>query len=146
MLDSVNIYSSVAVYVQIENQVQFAIASGELKADDQLPTVHVLAERLKMNPNTVAKAYRDLEVMGYLYTRRGVGVFINKGVDAKCREECHKRITARLYEVTAEAKAAGVTKQDIMTIVKKCTDLDSIPYAEPPRELLALAKGKGQAK
>ena len=64
MLTNIDIHSSVAVYVQIENQVQFAIASGKLKAGDQLPSVRELSERLEVNPNTVAKAYRDLEVMG----------------------------------------------------------------------------------
>ena len=66
-----------------------------------------LSERLGVNPNTVAKAYRDLEVMGLLYTRRGMGVFINKGIEAKCREDCRKRIIGRMYEVVAEAKAAA---------------------------------------
>ena len=83
MLEKVNIRSNVAVYLQIENHVQFAIASGELKPGDQLPSVRELSERLKINPNTVAKSYRDLEVMGYLYTRRGMGVFINKDIQKK---------------------------------------------------------------
>ena len=60
MLSNVDIYSSVAVYVQIENQVQFAIASGKLKPGDRLPSVRELSERIDVNPNTVAKAYRDL--------------------------------------------------------------------------------------
>ena len=80
MLSSIDIHSSVAVYVQIENHVQFAISSGKLKPGDQLPSVRELSERLEVNPNTVAKAYRDLEVMGLLYTRRGMCVFVNKGV------------------------------------------------------------------
>src|SRR5689334_5145904 len=74
MLASIDIHSTVAVYIQIENHIQFAIASGKLKAGDQLPSVRELSERLNVNPNTVAKAYRDLEVMGLLYTRRGMGV------------------------------------------------------------------------
>ncbi len=74
MMENINIYSDVAVYEQIENHVQFAIASGRLKSGDQLPTVRALSEKLDINPNTVAKAYRDLEVMGLLYARRGMGV------------------------------------------------------------------------
>lgn len=54
MLENINIDSSVAVYVQIENHVQFAIASGKLKAGDQLPSVRELSERLDVNPNTVS--------------------------------------------------------------------------------------------
>ena len=56
MLSSIDIHSSVAVYVQIENHVQFAISSGKLKPGDQLPSVRELSERLEVNPNTVAKA------------------------------------------------------------------------------------------
>ena len=58
MLSTIDINSSVAVYVQIENHVQFAIAAGELKPGDRLPSVRELSERLEVNPNTVAKASR----------------------------------------------------------------------------------------
>lgn len=146
MLQNVNIYSSVAVYVQIENEVQFAIASGRLKGTDQLPSVRELSERLALNPNTVAKAYRDLEVMGYVYTRRGMGVFINKGVEAKCQELCRKRIIERMHEVVAEAKAAGISAGDINEIVQTCLKLDSQPYAETPEEVYSLGKAKSRKK
>jgi len=142
LLSSVDIHSSVAVYIQIENHIQFAIASGKLKAGDQLPSVRELSERLGVNPNTVAKAYRDLEVMGLLYTRRGMGVFINKGIEAKCREQCRKRIIGRLHEVVAEAKAAGMLKKDITEIIDRSMSIDSSPYGETPQELLSLAKKK----
>lgn len=142
MLSSIDIHSSVAVYIQIENHIQFAIASGKLKATDQLPSVRELSERLGVNPNTVAKAYRDLEVMGLLYTRRGMGVFINKGIEAKCREECRRRIITRLHEVVAESKAAGLTKKDISEIIDKSIATDSSPYGETPPQVLALAKKK----
>ncbi len=142
MLSTIDINSSVAVYVQIENHVQFAISSGRLKAGDQLPSVRELSERLNVNPNTVAKAYRDLEVMGLLYTRRGMGVFINKGIEAKCREECRKRIIGRMHEVVAEAKAAGMLRKEIVEIVEKSIALDASPYSATPSTLTALAKKK----
>ena len=146
MLASIDIHSSVAVYTQIENHVQFAIASGKLKAGDQLPSVRELSERLGVNPNTVAKAYRDLEVMGLLFTRRGTGVFVNKGVEAKCREECRKRIVARLHEVVAESKAAGMSKKDVVEIVDKSMSIESSPYSEAPAAVLALARrSKGRS-
>ena len=144
MLSSIDIHSSVAVYVQIENHIQFAIASGKVKAGDQLPSVRELSERLGVNPNTVAKAYRDLEVMGLLYTRRGMGVFINKGVEQKCREDCRRRIITRMHEVVAEAKAAGMNKKDIAQILEKSLGTEASPYGETPTALLALAKRKGK--
>ena len=146
MLANVNIHSSVAVYVQIENHVRFAIASGQLKAGDQLPSVRELSERLNLNPNTVAKAYRDLEVMGYLYTRRGMGVFINKGIEGRCREDCRKTIIGRLYEVIAEAKASGITPLELKDVMHKCVTMDSAPYSEVPAIILAPAKHKSTAQ
>jgi GntR family transcriptional regulator len=146
MLSSIDIHSSVAVYVQIENHVQFAIASGRLKPGDQLPSVRELSERLGVNPNTVAKSYRDLEVMGLLYTRRGMGVFVNRNIEAKCREECRKRIIGRMHEVVAEAKAAGMTRKEIVEVVEASLGVDASPYGETPPELLVLAKPKKAAK
>jgi GntR family transcriptional regulator len=142
MLASIDINSSVAVYVQIENHVQFAIASGRLKQGDQLPSVRELSERLGVNPNTVAKAYRDLEVMGLLYTRRGMGVFVNKGIEAKCREETRKRIIGRMHEVVAEAKAAGMELGEIEDVVTKSFHSDADPYTNAPDSVLALAKSR----
>ena len=146
MLSSIDINSSVAVYVQIENHVQFAIASGRLKAGDQLPSVRELSERLGVNPNTVAKAYRDLEVMGLLYTRRGMGVFVNKGIEGKCREDCRKRIIGRMHEVVAEAKAAGMSKGEVQEVAEKSFASEAGPYSATPNNLAALAKGKKKAK
>jgi len=142
MLSSIDIHSSVAVYVQIENHVQFAISSGRLKATDQLPSVRELSERLEVNPNTVAKAYRDLEVMGLLYTRRGMGVFVNKGIEAKCREDVRKRIIGRLHEVASEAKAAGLSASEIKEIIDMSIKSESSPYASVPSQLLGFVKSK----
>lgn len=140
MMANVDIDSEVAVYVQIENHVQFAIAAGRLKAGDQLPSVRELSERLKVNPNTVAKSYRDLEVMGLLYTRRGMGVFINQGAESKGREKCRTRLVSRLHEVAAEAKAAGMDEKEVLEVVRKSYASASSPYGEVPAAVLALAK------
>lgn len=140
MLKTVNIRSNVAVYVQIENQVRFAVASGKLKAGDQLPSVRELSERLNINPNTVAKAYRDLEVMGYLYTRRGMGVFINKGVLDKCKDDCRRGILSRLYEVLLEAKAAGLALGDIRDSVQRILSMDGEVYSEVPEEVMTMTR------
>jgi len=141
-LTSININSSISVYVQIENLVQFAIASGEFKAGDQLPSVKELGKTLGINFNTVAKAYRDLEIMGLIYTRRGVGCYVNKGVEAKCREVCRKRIVERLHEVIQEANAAGLTKKVLSDVVNKSYASDSAPYDEVPASVMAISKQK----
>jgi len=146
MLTTIDIDSSVAVYVQIENHVQFAIASGKLKAGDQLPSVRELSERLGVNPNTVAKAYRDLEVMGLLYTRRGMGVFVNKNIETKCREDVRKRVISRMHEVISEGKAAGMTDKELGDVASKCISQAGDPYTETPSEIVALAKAKKSKK
>jgi GntR family transcriptional regulator len=146
MMTHVDIDSSVAVYVQIENHVQFAIAAGKLKSGDQLPSVRELSERLSVNPNTVAKAYRDLEVMGLLYTRRGMGVFVNKGIESRCREDTRKKIISRLHEVISEAKATGFSDAELVEVAKKCAADNAEPYGTTPASILALAKGGGVRK
>jgi len=145
MLERIDIYSSVAVYVQIENHVQFDIASGRLKPGDQLPSLRELSERLGLNPNTVEKSYRELELMGLLYTRHGVGAFINKDIGIRCGEDCRKRIIGRCFEVVAEAKAAGMSRKEVLIIVEASIAVDATPYGETPSSLVALAKQPNKA-
>ena len=142
MLETINLQSNVAVFAQIENEVRFAIASGSLKAGDKLPTVRAVAEQLAINPNTVAKAYRDLEIMGLVYTRRGMGIFIRDGVEEKCRAECYRDIICKIHEVVAEAKAAGFKEGDVKSLAKKCYASKASPYETPPTSIMALAKEK----
>ncbi len=142
MLTKINIHSSVAVYAQIENEIQFAIASGKLKAGDKLPAVRELSERYGINPNTVVKSYRDLEVMGLLYTRRGMGVYVEKGVAASCKARCYRRTIERLHEVVQEAKAAGMKKGKLVAALNKSFAAKGSPYGDVPKAVLALAKGK----
>ena len=84
--------------------------------------------------------------MGLLYTRRGMGVYVNKGIEAKCREDCRRRIIMRLHEVSSEAKAAGMSKKDIVEIVDESLATDASPYAETPASVLALARKKRSSK
>jgi len=142
MLETVNLQSGVAVFAQLENEVRFAIAAGELHPGDRLPTVRAVAEALDINPNTVAKAYRDLEIMGLVYTRRGMGVFIRDGVAEKCRAECYREVACKMHEAVAEARAAGMAEADIMSIARKCYASRSGPYEKPAASLLALARPK----
>ena len=67
--------NGIPIYVQIVNQVKYLVASGRLAASDELPPIRTLAEQLLINPNTVARAYRELEQAGILVSRRGAGTF-----------------------------------------------------------------------
>ena len=140
LLSSIDVHSSVAVYLQIENHVQFAITARRLSPGDQLPSVRELSERLDVNPNTVAKAYRDLEVMGLLFTRRGKGVFVKPDIESRCREACLNRITARMHEVMVEARVAGIASELVMEIVTASLASNASPYGPTPPNVLKLIK------
>lgn len=128
-LKSVDKRSYVPVYKQIKNQIEFAITSGRLKAGDQLPPILPLSELLGLNHNTVYAAYRNLELRGLVYTKRGSGVFVNEGAAEQCREECLDRIISRLHEVTQEGKAAGMSHVAISVIMAESC---AVLYAETP--------------
>ncbi|MBI4560083.1 MAG: GntR family transcriptional regulator [Candidatus Hydrogenedentes bacterium] len=140
MFENIDIHSSVPVYEQIENHVQFGIASAQLKPGDRLPTVRELSERLGVNPNTIAKSYRDLEVMGLLTARRGMGVFVRRDIEESCRENCRRRIISRLHEAVQEAKAAGMLPKEVKEVVDKSFTLESHVYGELPEALKGLIK------
>jgi GntR family transcriptional regulator len=106
---------STPIYAQIERGLRAAIATGRLKAGDQLPTVRQLAVDLRINANTVARVYADLERRGVLETRRGVGSFINASpAEARPPDEHQRRLDAFVTRVLADAAAAGLSVDDIV--------------------------------
>ncbi len=135
LLSTINPNSNVSVYVQLENLIHFGIASGKLKGKDRLPPARELAEKLDINMNTVSKAYRDLVVMGLLTTRRGLGVFINEGVEEQCKQFCRKTIVQHLYEAVSEGVTAGFSPDEIRGIVDKVFQTEPVPYGKPPASL-----------
>lgn len=94
--------SGMPIYRQIIDQIRFGIASGQLKLGEQLPTVRALAVELKVNLNTVSKAYKELEIKNILETQQGTGTFINKTdhvVLEKEREDKLKEICTQFSSV-----------------------------------------------
>src|SRR5436190_24276521 len=104
------------IYAQIERGLRAAIAAGRLRPGDQLPTVRQLAVELRINANTVARVYADLERAGVLETRRGVGSFISAAGPAEARhtQERSRRLRAFVTRVLADADAAGFTIADVV--------------------------------
>ena len=72
----INFSSGVPIYLQLMEQIKHAVATGAIRASEQLPTIRKIAEELTMNPNTVARAYRELEREGIVEVRHGLGVFV----------------------------------------------------------------------
>jgi len=106
--------SGVPFYRQIIEQVKFAISLGDLAPGDRLPTVRQLAVDLSINPNTVIRAYRQLEIEGVLETHQGSGTFVGTqkpGVDELERERMMDQI---LTELLARASGYGFTLDDVL--------------------------------
>ena len=103
------------IYAQLERGLRAAIATGRLGPGDQLPTVRQLAVDLRVNANTVARVYADLERRGVLETRRGVGSFVSASpAQAQPPRDRERRLRAFATRVLADADAAGFTLEEIL--------------------------------
>src|SRR5260221_5244079 len=96
--------NGLTIYEQIVRQIKFAVASGALKAGELVPSVRELARELAINPNTVARAYRELQTDRVLDSVRGTGLEVVSGATERCRGERIKLIRARLKQVLVEAR------------------------------------------
>ena len=105
--------SGVPVYRQIIDQVQGGIAAGSLPPGHQLPTVRQVAVDLAINPNTVLRAYRELEIRGVLDTEQGTGTFISHRKSAPDQSERQRQLGQLVTEVVARAGSAGFTLQEV---------------------------------
>jgi GntR family transcriptional regulator len=104
------------IYAQLERGLRAAIATSRLRPGDQLPTVRQLAVELKINANTVARVYAELERAGVLETRRGVGSFVTASTSrAHPAREHDRRLRAFVTRVLADADAAGFTVNDLVS-------------------------------
>lgn len=106
-----------ALYEQIEYSIIKCIASGVFKANDQLPSVRSMAKELNVNPNTVQRAYNNLESKGILYTLVGKGVFVN--ADGEGLDKITAMAKLKLESAVIDAKKAGMSMDDVISEVKK---------------------------
>ena len=111
---SLDLHTGVPVYRQLIDQVRTGIASGSLSAGDQLPTVRQLAVDLAINPNTVMRAYRELELGGLLETHQGTGTFISNKKPEKKSLERDRQLTQMVNDFAARAGAAGFTLEEVI--------------------------------
>jgi GntR family transcriptional regulator len=115
-------HSGVPVYRQLIDQVQGAIAMGVLRPGDQLPTVRLVAVELAINPNTVMRAYRELEIRGVLDTQQGTGTFVSDRPAATTGEtgdEKARKLTQLVGEFVARAGAAGLSLDELMEALRQ---------------------------
>jgi len=109
-----DLHSGVPVYRQIIDQVRGGVASGALTVGDQLPTVRQLAVDLSINPNTVVRAYRELELGGLLETHQGTGTFISAQKLRGGNEERARQLARIVEDSVARAGAAGFTVENLI--------------------------------
>jgi len=111
--------SGTPFYRQIIDQIKFGIASGNLKAGEQLPTVRSLAVELKINLNTVSKAYKELEIQNILDSQQGTGTFIGKSEIIIPEKERNKKLQSICNEFTTIAFSYGFSTEEIIIELQK---------------------------
>jgi GntR family transcriptional regulator len=115
-------HDGVPIYLQIVNQVKYLVASGRLTPGQEMPPIRVLAERLLINPNTVARAYRELETAGIVSKRRTAGTFVAENGSPLARRERLKILTERIDALLAEAQQMDVDVAEILQLVRRRAD------------------------
>jgi len=114
-LDTVN---GSPIYRQIIQQIEYAILSGRLRPGDRLPTIRSLAVELKTNPNTIAKAYGELEIRGVLATQVGSGTYIADKKPVMEDDSLNRKIREVLSHFVQEMRDLGVEKRELIRLVE----------------------------
>lgn len=109
----------VPIYLQIVNQVKYLVASGRLTEGDEVPPIRTLAEQLMINPNTVARAYRELEVVGILSKRRTAGTYVSSGGSPLARHEQWKILAQRADALLAEARQMNFGLEEVLDLIRE---------------------------
>jgi len=118
MFDLIDPRSPTPLYDQIADRIRVAVASGELRPGDPLPSVRRLASQLRVNPATVVQAYRTLEVEGFVEMRQGSGTYIKDIGTARRDEERGDQARSLVREMLAEAGRRGLHAQDLLAALK----------------------------
>jgi GntR family transcriptional regulator len=110
--------SPVPIYEQITAQITFAVAAGDLAPGDLVPSVRDMAAELVVNPNTVARAFQELERLGVLASKRGLGMEVTPDGPKLCRDRRKGLVLVRLREALREAASAGLSAADVCKMVE----------------------------
>jgi GntR family transcriptional regulator len=112
-------HDGVPIYLQIVNQVKFLVASGRLEPGEELPPIRTLAEQLLVNPNTVARAYRELEIAGVVVKRRTAGTYVSDSASPLARRQRLKIIGERVDALLAEARQMNIDMEDLINLIQQ---------------------------
>ena len=109
--------SPVPIYEQIADQLVYAVATGDLAPGDEVPSVRKLSVLLTINPNTVVRAYQQLELLGVLAPVRGQNMVITDDAPKRCKARRKERLRERVDELVREAVSAGLTPDDLHQLI-----------------------------
>ena len=109
----------VPIYLQIVNQVKYLVAAGRLSPGEELPPIRTLAEELTVNPNTVARAYRELEAAGLVEKRRTAGTYVSDGGSPLARRERLKILSERVDALLAESRQMSVDTEELIDLIRR---------------------------
>lgn len=119
---TINPSDGVPIYRQIANQVRYMVASGLLEPGEEIPSVRALALRLKVTPNTVVKAYHELEAAGVLEKRPGAGTYVKAGPTPLAEQERNRIIEHRIDGLLAEGHQLGFTVDELLDALRRRQD------------------------
>jgi GntR family transcriptional regulator len=122
----INSNDGVPIYLQIVNQVKYLVASGRLAAGEEIPPIRVLAEQLVINPNTVARAYLELERAGLVTKRHGAGTYVADISSPLSHREKLKVLSNRLDALLAEASHLDIPLDDVMDLLRERHDIMNV--------------------
>jgi GntR family transcriptional regulator len=119
MIIDIEADSPVPIYEQITAQVVYAVAAGALEPGALIPSVRALAERLRVNPNTVARAYQELEREGVVASRRGLGMEVTAAAPGLCRTRRQETVRERIRAALREAVASALSPEQVRKLVEE---------------------------
>ena len=128
---TINLADGVPIYRQIFNQVKYLVASGLLRPGEELPPIRTLALQLKVTPNTIVKAYHELEISGVIQKRQGSGTFVSDVRPQLAVRERRRVIEQRIDALLAEAHQLNFSGEEILRMVEERNDALDETRAEP---------------
>jgi len=134
MLFQINFKSGTPVYLQLVDQIRYAAASGALKTGEPLPPIRALAEELRVNRNTVAKAYTELESQGVIQTLQGKGCFLSENNSPFKKQVRDKLLLGKIDEAVVTAHHLQVERDAFLSLVKERLDFFERKSANTEKE------------
>lgn len=117
----------VPIYLQIVNQIKYLVASGRLAPGEELPPIRTLGQQLIVNPNTIARAYRELEFAGIVEKRRTAGTYVSEQGSPLAKSERTRILSERIDALLAEARQLDVPFEDLFRLMQQRQEIMSQP-------------------